>query len=930
LVLTVPVPVGEWTGMVSTDWNNAGNWGQSTLPTSGTDVTIPTAPLGGRWPHVMDPSMQCRDLEVESGAELYIDAGTNFLRVTGDLVNNGTITMNGDYLSDIWMQAVISSTLSGTGSWINGGFGVYENTCSLANDVTLPNVITDAALNGHLWVGPHTLTVEQRVHGSGDITLTTGTINIGGDWDKVGIFNYGTGTVRFTGSGDSRLYQALNCYDLTVDKTGGAGLYAVSNFYVDHDLTISSGTLDPDSYYGLVSGSTQIMSGGTLLLDKSNSFVECEFVDVHAGGTLAVSMGRLEYKFLDVFGDFYLSGSGELLPHTSSTGQSRIYFKPGSGGLMSGGTISVDSYLLWVFGTTWTATGGTVQAVNSPLQQVHFDMQDAWVELPDVVVDNNVQAHIHSSTSQVLDINGSLTLKQGSSWTMNGKSMDVAGGVDGQGATLIGPGIINGSVTIGSDGGSGGTVETDSTALTISGDYTQDSTSALTVDIAGTSQYGHLDVGGTATLNGSVTADYSGAYTSAIGDSIPVVEAATISGVFSSFSVTGIPAPGGEWDTTYTDTTAVLYVKDLGWNATIQAIDDVPGDQGGWVRLYFARSPVDDAAETEYPIATYDIHRRIDNLALASSVIEDGERLESGADLTPSRRAAIQSEVGLKPSDARLYRYDDRVFSMTTGEGPLAPPPGLWEVVGSVSAQQQSQYIYLAPSVGDSAATIPYSVYYISAHTTTPSVFFDSPADSGYSVDNLAPSVPSGFSVAYNTGSGNSLTWDPCPDSDFRYFRIYRGADPDFIPAPANLVDATVGTQWSDPEYDGWPVHYKITALDFVGNESDASSPDGATGTGEPSLPERFALGQNVPNPFNPTTVIPFAVPAGGGKVTLQVFDVGGQRVATLVDDFQTAGTKQVSWDGTDHRGRPVATGVYFYRLVAGDFAQTRKMMLMK
>ena len=72
----------------------------------------------------------------------------------------------------------------------------------------------------------------------------------------------------------------------------------------------------------------------------------------------------------------------------------------------------------------------------------------------------------------------------------------------------------------------------------------------------------------------------------------------------------------------------------------------------------------------------------------------------------------------------------------------------------------------------DAAATVPWSVYYISAHTTTPSIFFDSPPDSGYSVDNIAPGVPLGMSVAYNTGSGNELAWDPSPEPDFQYYRM--------------------------------------------------------------------------------------------------------------------------------------------------------------
>ncbi len=69
-----------------------------------------------------------------------------------------------------------------------------------------------------------------------------------------------------------------------------------------------------------------------------------------------------------------------------------------------------------------------------------------------------------------------------------------------------------------------------------------------------------------------------------------------------------------------------------------------------------------------------------------------------------------------------------------------------------------------------------------------------------------------------------------------------------------------------------------------MGNESDPASPEPATGVGEPVIPQAFALYQNVPNPFNPETTIRYDVPAGGGKVTLRVFDVSGRLVRTLVD----------------------------------------------
>jgi hypothetical protein len=91
-----------------------------------------------------------------------------------------------------------------------------------------------------------------------------------------------------------------------------------------------------------------------------------------------------------------------------------------------------------------------------------------------------------------------------------------------------------------------------------------------------------------------------------------------------------------------------------------------------------------------------------------------------------------------------------------------------------------------------------------------------------------------------------------------------------------------------------------------------------------------WGLFQNIPNPFNPTTSIRYLVPDGGGDVVIRVFDVKGQLVRTLRRGFESAGEKTVLWDGLDHRARPVASGLYFYRLDAPGFAETRKMLLLR
>jgi len=101
--------------------------------------------------------------------------------------------------------------------------------------------------------------------------------------------------------------------------------------------------------------------------------------------------------------------------------------------------------------------------------------------------------------------------------------------------------------------------------------------------------------------------------------------------------------------------------------------------------------------------------------------------------------------------------------------------------------------------------------------------------------------------------------------------------------------------------------------------------------TGVPGtlLPVEFALDQNFPNPFNPTTTIQFALPSDA-SVRLSVYDILGREVRSLVNTDMAAGYHNVAWDGRNNKGTSVASGIYIYRIEAGQFVSTKKMMLLK
>ena len=105
----------------------------------------------------------------------------------------------------------------------------------------------------------------------------------------------------------------------------------------------------------------------------------------------------------------------------------------------------------------------------------------------------------------------------------------------------------------------------------------------------------------------------------------------------------------------------------------------------------------------------------------------------------------------------------------------------------------------------------------------------------------------------------------------------------------------------------------------------EAQSPEGE----DPGIPKSFGLDQNYPNPFNPVTTIGYRLPVDC-RVKIDIFNILGQRVATLIDEDQIAGSHRLLWSGTDSRGLKVNSGVYFCRLTAKDYTEVRKMMVLK
>jgi hypothetical protein len=204
-------------------------------------------------------------------------------------------------------------------------------------------------------------------------------------------------------------------------------------------------------------------------------------------------------------------------------------------------------------------------------------------------------------------------------------------------------------------------------------------------------------------------------------------------------------------------------------------------------------------------------------------------------------------------------------------------------------------------------------------------VFYDTPVDTSIDIDSLGlVSIPIPFRVL-NLETQQRVRvgalWEPFTREIF-FFEDVQGHerftwDVIFVPVVPDSVPHGGDTLLIYTR-KGLSVFDSVRVSDFVLEVDELSI-----------SPIEFRLFQNYPNPFNSTTTMQYVLPKTGPG-TLRIYNVLGQEVRTLIDGVQEAGYRSVDWNSTNNFGQVVGSGVYFYRLQAGDFIQVRKMLLLK
>jgi len=168
-------------------------------------------------------------------------------------------------------------------------------------------------------------------------------------------------------------------------------------------------------------------------------------------------------------------------------------------------------------------------------------------------------------------------------------------------------------------------------------------------------------------------------------------------------------------------------------------------------------------------------------------------------------------------------------------------------------------------------------------------------------------------------------------------YNIYRSESSPVVIDPMNRIASVAATVRQYADTSGIPgkrYWYVVTAAYAQGESSPSNEvmvdiPTAVERRDMAGIPTEFGLAPNYPNPFNPETVIQYQLPKQA-EVRLEIYNILGELVKTLVDEKQAAGYYTVRWNGKDEHGRSVASGVYLYSVRAGEFVQVRKMILVR
>ncbi|MEK7263515.1 MAG: T9SS type A sorting domain-containing protein, partial [Bacteroidota bacterium] len=331
---------------------------------------------------------------------------------------------------------------------------------------------------------------------------------------------------------------------------------------------------------------------------------------------------------------------------------------------------------------------------------------------------------------------------------------------------------------------------------------------------------------------------------------------------------------------------------------------------------------------------------RVNNVDSLSDTLNrlDGKPISSIAINTKTTTLSATIYAG---GDSGIYKSTDTGHTFTRVSTLKAK-----RLLMNPSIPNSTNYIYMINSTGDSlyqtinggtvwttisTSGVPKPINDLRRDPSNNTLIYLATSAGVYRIDP-APEIPANVAKIIPESAHPKFTWDANAEDDMKEYQVFKQlSGSPYLIATVSTTSYEDLEEYNDGEQEAT---YTVKAVDNGNNVSTSSG--GVTfnvaGGGQAKIrigtlhdiPKEFALEQNFPNPFNPATKIKFALPVDA-NVSLKIFDVNGKEIATLVNGVKQAGYYEVPFDA-----RKLASGVYIYKLTAGNFSETKKMLLMK
>jgi hypothetical protein len=332
-----------------------------------------------------------------------------------------------------------------------------------------------------------------------------------------------------------------------------------------------------------------------------------------------------------------------------------------------------------------------------------------------------------------------------------------------------------------------------------------------------------------------------------------------------------------KWDPSRVDSLSPNYIKLItlgnGW--------EEPGSTGGGNRIHvFQNTSQQDV------VGDFGFDRQFFNSVPANGVYTDDIAITWNVDMTNATNPDSNTLGDLfRPGiDTVWVQWDGELMGITHGVG-------MWDAAGRfmMLTDEDANMIYTGTYTMHQSTKYPHGWFQL------------------------------GYRIAYSTADGGRVVHGNGVDRGRRYLQYIH---PDEI---------LPGTPWPLPQ---WPAEYNLPVVSWRKEKlfTEYPPPDltQPTGISNPdNVANTYKLEQNYPNPFNPSTSIKYSL-AKAGNVSIKIYNIAGQLVTTLLNAQQNRGAHSINWSGKNSKGENVVSGIYFVKLVAGDFSSVKKMTLLR